>query len=256
MVGLGGAGLAGAQVTAQAQELAPGTGRGARVESRLHLRQPVFRFVDARRGQQRLSCDQFSFDRFSRRRVGGLGDLVGDGERFVGLPAARRQSRGDHAQRPLVPAAGVAAVGAISFGGAPQVLGGVLVVATHQRHLGQRVVDRASGLVELHRAANVERAVQHGVGAIEVADPDANLSKRRERNRESRSLAESFVKIDGAFREGQRLLIAVTDQRDVGLVAIDGRQHVIGLQQGRHALGLAQGGVGFFVATGLGQHDR
>ena len=49
--------LASTQVTAQAQELAPRTGSGPRIESRLYLGQPVFRVVHARRGEQRFGRD-------------------------------------------------------------------------------------------------------------------------------------------------------------------------------------------------------
>ena len=208
------------------------------------------------RREQRLGGDQLRFDRFRGRRVGGLGDLVGDRQRFVGLAAARREPRADHAQRPFVPAAGVAAVGAVRLGGLPQVLRGVLVVAAHQRHLRQRVVDGAGRLVELHRAAHVERAVQHRIGAIEVADAHADLAERGERDRQAGSLAEPLVQIDGALGERERLFVAVANQRDVGLVAVDRRQHIVGLENRGHPLGLAQRRIGFVVAAGLREHDR
>ena len=256
VVRLGGACLARAQVTAQAEELAPGARRGARVEPGFHLRESSLRFLDAIRGEQRLGGDQLGFDGFRRRRVGGLGDLVGDGERFIRPAAPRREPRADHAQRPFIPAAGVAAVGAVGLGGLAQILRGILVVAAHQRHLRERVVHRAGGLVKLHRAANIERAVQHLVGAIEVADAHADLPERGERHREARSLAEAFMEIHGALGERQRLLVAMANQRDVGLVPVHGREHIVGLQHRRHALGLAERGVGFVVASGLRQHDR
>ena len=63
------------------------------------------------------------------------------------------------------------------------------------------------------------------------------------------------MEIHGALGERQRLFVAVANQRDVGLVAVDGRQHIVGLQHRRHALGLPQRGVGFVVAAGLRQHD-
>ena len=47
---------------------------------------------------------------------------------------------------------------------------------------------------------------------------------------EAGALAEPFVQVDGALGERQRLLVAVADQRDVGLVAVDGREHVVGLR--------------------------
>ena len=256
VIRLGRARLARAQIAAQPQELAPRAGRGARIEPRFHLRQAMFGVVDAPGGQQRLGGDQLRFDRFRGRRVGRLGDLVGDRERFVGLAAPRREARADHAQRPLIPAAGVASVGAVGLGRLPQVLGGVLVVAAHQRHLRQRVVDGAGRLVELHRAADVERAVQHGIGAIEIADAHADLSERRERDRQTRALSKSLVQVDRALGERERLFVAVANQRDVGLVAVDRREHIIGLENRGHALGLAQRGIRFVVAAGLREHHR
>ena len=109
--------------------------------------------------------------------------------------------------------------------------------------------------MELHGAADVEGAVQHGVGAIEIADPDADLSKRRERDRQSRPLAEALVKVDGALGEREGLLVAVSNQRDVRLVAVHRRQHIVGLQQRGHALRLPKCRVGLVVAPGLREHD-
>ena len=187
---------------------------------------------------------------------GRAGDLVGDRERLVGPAAARREARRDDAERPLVPAARVAAIGAERLGGPPQVLGGVLVVAAHQRHLRERVVDGAGGLVELHGAADVERAVQHGVGACRGAQAHADLTERRERPRQAGALTDAFMHGDRPFGERQRLLVAVADQRDVGLVAVHHRQDVVGLDGGRQALGLAQRRGRFVVAARLREHRR
>jgi hypothetical protein len=255
VIRLGGAGQARAQLAAQAQELAPCPGRRARVEPRLHLGQPPFGLVYALGRKQRLSGDQLRLDGFRRRRIGGFGDLVGDGEGFVGLSAPRRQPGADHAQRPFVPPARVAPVGAVGFRRLAQVLGRVFVVAAHQRHLRQRVVNGTGRLVELHGAADVQRAVQHGVGAIEVADAHADLAQGGECHRKAGALPEAFVQVDRAIGERERLLVAVPDQRDVGLVPVHGREHIVGLQQGRHPLGLPQRGIGLVVAPGLGQHD-
>ena len=110
--------------------------------------------------------------------------------------------------------------------------------------------------MKLHGAANIERAVQHLVGAIEVADAHADLPERGERHREARSLAQAFMEIHGAIGERQRLLIAMANQRHVGLVPIHRGQHIVGLQHRGHALGLAERRVRFVVAPGLRQHDR
>ena len=98
--------------------------------------------------------------------------------------------------------------------------------------------------------------MQHGFGAIEIADAHADLPERRERDREARALPEAFVQVDGALGERERLLVAVANQRDVRLVAVDRRQHVVGLEERGHALGLPQRGVGFVVAAGLREHHR
>ena len=92
-------------------------------------------------------------------------------------------------------------------------------------------------------AAHIERAVQHVVGALEVAEAHADLAERGERHGEPVALAELFVQGHAALGQRERLLVAVANQRDVGLVAADHRQHIVGLQQRGQALGLAQRGV-------------
>ena len=98
--------------------------------------------------------------------------------------------------------------------------------------------------------------MQHGVGAIQVADADADLSERRERDREAWALTEPLVQVDRAFGERQGLFVTVADQRDVGLVSVDGCEHIVRLEDRGHALGLPQCGVGFVVTPGLRQHHR
>ncbi len=57
----------------------------------------------------------------SRASAGGApgraGNFVGDAERLVGRISTNRETRGDDANRPLVPAAGLPAVGAVGIGG-------------------------------------------------------------------------------------------------------------------------------------------
>jgi hypothetical protein len=82
--------------------------------------------------------------------------------------------------------------------------------------------------------------MQHRVGAIEIADADADLAERRQRDGQGRDPAESLVQVDRALGERERLFVAVADQRDVGLVPVDGGQHIVGLEDRGHALGLPQ----------------
>ncbi len=212
--------------------------------------------VDPLGGQQRLGGDQLRFDRLGRRRSRRAGDLIGDGKRVVRTAAAGRKPGGNHPQRPFVPPARVAAVSAERIGGAPQVLRRMLVVAAHQRHLRKRVVNRAGGLVELHRGPDVERAMQNRVGALEMAEANANLTERGERSRQARALADALVHRDGPLGEGQRLIVPVANQRHIRLVPVDHGEHVVGLNGGGEALGLAEGRGRFVVAAGLRQHRR
>jgi hypothetical protein len=76
------------RIAAQPEELAPRAGSGAWIETRFDLRQAMFGFIDAAGREQRFGGDQLGLDRFRRRRVGRLGDLVGDCQRFIGLAAA------------------------------------------------------------------------------------------------------------------------------------------------------------------------
>jgi len=64
------------------------------------------------------------------------------------------------------------------------------------------------------------------------------------------------MQTDRAFRQCERLFVAVPNQRDVGLVAIHRRQHIVRLQECREALRLAQCGICLIVPTGLREHHR
>ena len=192
--------------------------------------------------------------RFGRRRGRRARDFVGDAKRLVGRAAANREARGDDADRPFVPTARLPAVSAVGIGGALQVLGGILVIAAHERHLRERVVDGAGRFVELHRAADFERAVQHRFGAREIADAHADLAKRRKRHGQPWSLAETFLQRDRALGECQRLIVAVANERDVCLVDADRRERVIGAERGRLSLGETQRRGRLVVAAVLREH--
>ena len=78
--------------------------------------------------------------------------------------------------------------------------------------------------MELHGAANFERAMQHGLGAREIADAHADLAERGERDRKAGPLSETFLQRDRALGERQGLIVAMPNQRDVRLVDADGRE--------------------------------
>ena len=209
---------------------APGVVRGSRRAST--CAEALLGFVERPAAEQRLDRDQLALQGFGRRRGGRLRDFVGDGQRRVGRAAADREPRRDHANRPLVPAAGLPAVGAVGFGRALQILGRVLVVAAHQRHLRQRVVDAR----RWSRGSARRCALRARDGA--PCSARARLPMRTQiwpsvasATASAGSGPRSSCSVDGAFGQRQRLVVAVPDQRDVRLVDADDREHVVGAQR-------------------------
>ena len=87
-----------------------------------------------------------------------------------------------------------------------------------------------------------------------MAEAHADLAERRERSRQAGALADAFVQGHGALGQRQRLLVAMADQRDVGLIAIHHREDIVGLNGGGQAFGLPQRRRGFVVAARLREH--
>ena len=119
----------------------------------------------------------------------------------------------------------------------------------------QRIEDGAGGFVKLNRAADVERAVQRLLGARQVAEPHADLPERAERHGEAVAGAMFLVERHAAFREGERLFVAVLQHHDAGLIAAHRREHVVGMDERRETLGLTERRHRFVVATELGKRD-
>ena len=154
--------------------------------------------------------------------------------------ASQREPRAEHAHRPFVPLARLPAVGAVGFARAGEELARRIVAAADQVNLRERVEDGAGRLVELDRAAHVERAVQRVLGARQIAEPDADLPERGERDREPVAGAVRFVQRDAALGQRERLLVPVLQHHHVRLVAAHCGEHVVGLHHRRKALGVAQ----------------
>ncbi len=130
------------------------------------------------------------------------------------------------------------------------------MLAPDQVNLGERVEDRAGRLAhELQRAADVEGTIQRLLGAIEAAEPDADLPERRERHAEPMRRAPLLLQLDAALREAERLLVTVLHQRHVRLIAADRRQDVDGLDEQRKPLGLRQRRHGLFEPPFLRERD-
>ena len=111
--------------------------------------------------------------------------LVGHRDGFFVRAAPNGQLDAQYLERPLVPSHGLRAVRAVRVARLPQVFAGALVRAAHQVNLRERVEDGARRLLELHRAADLESARQHLLGALEVAKLHEDLAERRERHGEA-----------------------------------------------------------------------
>ena len=120
--------------------------------------------------QQRFARDQIRLNGLGRRRADG-GDFVGEPQRFFRGAAPRRELGLQHADRPFVPLAGLRAVSAVGFAGLAKVIAGRFVAAAHQRDLRERVEDRAGNFVKLNWSSDLQRAMEHLFGALELPKP-------------------------------------------------------------------------------------
>ena len=121
--------------------------------------------------------------------------------------------------------------------------------------LRERVEDGAGCLVELNRAADIERAMQRIFGARKVAQPDANLTERRKRDGQPVARAVRFVERHAPLGESERLLVAVLHHRHVRLVAADKRQHIVGVNGRGETFRLTQCAHRLVVAAHLRKRD-
>ena len=216
----------GVQLAAQPQELAPGRGRDLRIEHVGGRREPLSGVGQPSGERQGFGGDQHGLQRVERRRAGPE-DVVGPRDGFVERAPPEGEPRAQDADRPFVPVAGLAAVGAVRLDGARQELAGHFVPAAHQVNLRERVEHRAGRLVELDRAAHVERAVQRVLGARQVAEPHADLAERAERDGQAVAGAVRLVERDAPLGERERLLVAMLEHHHARLVAADRGQHVV-----------------------------
>ena len=242
------------QGAAQAEVLAPRRRGDPRIQRAGRGVQALLGPRTIVRGGQRFGGDQRRLQRVNGRRA-GLQDLVGERHRFVERPAPQREPRAEHADRPLVPVAGLAPVGAVRVAGPRQKLAGRFVAAAYQMNLRQRVEDGAGRFVKLNRAADLERPVERLFGARQIAEAHANLPERAERDREAVARAVLLVQRHAALGERERLFVAVLQHHDARLIAADGGEHVVGMHDRRKPLGLTERGHRFVVASQLGERD-
>ena len=164
-------------------------------------------------------------------RSSGSLNLVGPRQRLVQGAAPQRQPGAQQPHRPFIPVTGLPAICAVRFFCPPEKLAGDLVATAYQVNLRQRVEPRPGGFVKLNGTAHLERPMQRLLGAGQIPETHTDLSERGERDREPVAGAVFLVKRDAAFRQGKRLLVAMLEHHDVGLVPADSCQHVVGMDE-------------------------
>ena len=208
--------------------LAPCAAHRCRVELRPDTIELRLRLVDAIQIEQRFGHDQGGLQRIRGRCFARPRKFTSECERRIRLTTTKRQPRFENLQRPLIPPARFRAVLAVGFARLLQVAARRVVIASDQMNLRERVEHTARRLAhELHRAANVERPIERLLGALQAAQPHANLPERGERDSQTVRSARFFLQLHAAFRERQRLLVTMLHQRDVCLVAADGGDDVL-----------------------------
>ena len=109
--------------------------------------------------------------------------------------------------------------------------------------------------MKLHRAADVEGAVQRLLGAAEIPDPHVNLPQRRQRDAEAVRRAGLPLELDAALGQRQGLVVAMLQRGDVRLIAVNRRQDVASLHGDRQPLGMAHRDQRLLQPALLSQRD-
>ena len=115
---------------------------------------------------------------------------------------------------------------------------------------------RAGRLLELHRAADFQRAGQDLFRAIQVPELHQDLAERGEGDGETVTRAQRLVKRDAALGERQRLVVMVAHERHVGLIVDDAGEHVVCLYGHRQPFALPERACRLVGSTGLREQHR
>jgi hypothetical protein len=94
----------------------------------------------------------------------------------------------------------------------------------------------------LQRTSDVQRAVERLFRPIQAAKAHADLSEGRQGHSEAVRRTAALLQFDAPLCQRQRLLVTMLHERNIGLVAADGREHVARLDQHRQAFGLGKRG--------------
>jgi hypothetical protein len=182
-------------------------------------------------------------------------DFVGARHGLVEEPLLQGDSCAEDSDRPLVPLAGLPAVGAVRLAGPGEVVAGHLVAAAHQLDLCQRVEDGAGGFVELNGASHVQRAMERIGCPGQVAETNVDLAKRSQGDCETMTRAVRLVERHAALRQREPLVVAVLQHHHACLIAAHGGQHVVGFCDRSQAFGMTQRRHGFVVTAELRKRD-
>ena len=147
-------------------------------------------------------------------------------------------------------------MGVVDAKGVPRLrkrVGTRVVIAADQMDLRDAVEDRAGGLVIEQGCPHGQRGIERLGRARQLSEPDRNLSQRAEGDGQAVARRILLMQRHGAFGQRQRVLVAMADHRDVGLIAARDRHHVVGLHGLREPFGLTHGHQRLVVPPLLGQ---
>ena len=183
----------------------------------------TLRFFAEVRGEQRFDGDELGLQRIARRRVDGLGDVATRG------PRPGRASPGAARRAPRAP-------------GPTTDTSGPSGIRTRRRPRGPSPEHRSASscwprirwiCASVSKTAPVvsrmncsglrtsSARLSASSARLQVAEPDADLAERGERDAEPVRRARLLLQLDAALGERQRLLVPVLHHRHVRLVAAD-----------------------------------
>ena len=109
--------------------------------------------------------------------------------------------------------------------------------------------------MEAHGRAHFKGAMEDLLSACEVAETDADLAQRGQRDGERGQRSEVLLQRDRALGKRLRLFVAMPNQRDVRLVDADDRERVVSRQRRRLTFGQPQRRRRIVVAAALRVRD-
>ena len=186
VIRVGGGAVLRVQRAAQPQVLAPGRRRASAGRARRRRWPAAARLRPG--GPAAVSASAAIERRLQRveRRRAGRRDLVGPRDRLVERAAPQREPRAEHAHRPFVPLARLPAVGAVRVARAAEELAGDVVARRESGESARACRRRRRSSRETESGCAPSSARCSASSArVEIAEPHADLSERRQRDRQA-----------------------------------------------------------------------